>query len=130
MMECKDVQYWILWCSICSWQDYKSEEEILFYNGHDLLINFHNLKDAKLQYTFGPILDNFSTSMTFNIATFCSILKHKQHLCVYFLFYGLFLIKSCASFTEFFFVDFTSGNWKVIESYFAYKALLTKLQSR
>ena len=22
MMECKDIQYWILWYSICSWEDY------------------------------------------------------------------------------------------------------------
>ena len=26
MMECKDVQYWILWYSICSWKDYMSKQ--------------------------------------------------------------------------------------------------------
>ena len=59
MMRYKNVQYWILWYSICSWTDYLSQDRT-----HINLIRCAKIQESEYNHVSGSVVEHFSIMLT------------------------------------------------------------------
>ena len=77
MMECKNVQYWLLWYSICSWNDYQT---------FNILWNYTYKIFAQKKYQLDKFTSNF-WCIIFLRKMRGSVFSYNSYLCTIFFAY-------------------------------------------